>query len=125
MLRRSPLNRRREKPRRNEGRISQARIKPKGRIVAHGAEKRHVERIAAMPCVVTGSLPVVVHHIMHMKGKLRRRDHRFIVPLIPELHNMGNDSVHALGGEAAFLKKHRFDLVAWAIKEWEKTCAGC
>lgn len=47
-------------------------------------------------CYVTGSTPVAIHHIF--PGTARRRKcerYGFIVALKPELHNMGNESVHA------------------------------
>lgn len=58
---------------------------------------------------------------MHMEGKERRRDHRYVVNLCPEHHNMGNQSVHLLGGEARFYAVHMVDLVLIATSEWEFT----
>lgn len=78
-------------------------------------------RIAAMPCLGTGRSPVVLHHIMKCPGKNKRRDHRFVAPLIPELHNMGDKSVHLLGSEEAFKREHGIDLAAWAVEQWEIT----
>jgi hypothetical protein len=44
-----------------------------------------------------------------------------VVNLCPTHHNMGDLSVHLLGGEARFLAVHMIDLVAIAVKEWEFT----
>ena len=77
-----------------------------------------------MPCLVSGRRPVVVHHLMKCPGKRKRRDHRFVIPLIPELHNMGNASVHLLGSEAAFERCHGLTpgfLAAWAVEQWSIT----
>lgn len=123
MLRRTPLRAKRAEPRRKAPeRVKHKRMKPKAKAPPTAAERRHMDRVGQMPCVVTGRPGTVLHHVMHMPGKRRRRDHRFVVPLIPELHNMGDQSVHALGGEARFLEVHGVDLVAWAVREWERSC---
>lgn len=119
-MKRAPLKAKRDKPRRNEGRVAHERIKPKGKAAPTAEERWHMDRVAALGCCVTGRKDVVIHHIMHMAGKARRRDHRFVVALIPELHNMGPLSVHALGGEAAFMEQHGVDLVERAIQDWEQ-----
>lgn len=97
------------------------RLKPKRGAPPKGAEAFHMDRVGEMPCIVTGSPESVVHHIMHMKGKRAGRDHRYIVPLTPELHNMGNTSVHLLGSEAKFQQIHDVDLIAEAIRLWAET----
>lgn len=119
LIQRKPLAKKRLTPRRNEGRVQHARIKRKQGSPPTADERRHLYRVAAMPCVVTGKRPIHVHHVMHAPGKMQRRDHRFVVPLSPELHNMGDASVHALGGEAAFLEAHGVDLCAVAVRLWE------
>ena len=94
------------------------RMKPKRGEAAKGIEARHMERVGRMPCIVTGNPNAVTHHIMHMTGKRAGRDHRFIVRLTPELHNMGTTSVHLLGSEAKFQLIHDVDLVAEAVRLW-------
>src|SRR3546814_7087570 len=58
-------------------------------------------------CVVCKSTQdTVLHHILaRLPQKLRQRDHRFVAILCAAHHNMGDDSVHLLGSEAAF--QHR------------------
>lgn len=88
-------------------------------------EEKHLERIKALPCLVSGRRPVDPHHVMKAPGKRCRRDHRWVVPLHRELHSFGPKSLHGLGSEAAFEKEHGLApgyLVAWAKREWEKTC---
>lgn len=94
------------------------------RLEPTAAEQRHMDRVRAMGCVVTGASEVVLHHIMKCPGKTKRRDHRFVVGLVPELHNMGDQSVHALGSEARFLEVHGHDLAAIAVREWENSCGA-
>lgn len=94
------------------------------RLVPTAAEQRHMDRVRAKGCVVTGASEVVLHHIMKCPGKTKRRDHRFVVGLVPELHNMGPASVHELGSEARFLEVHGIDLAAIAVREWENSCGA-
>lgn len=105
--------------------ISGPRMKRPQADKPNAAEQRHMDRLAQMPCLVTGRKPVVLHHVMKAPGKRCRRDHRFVVPLVPEMHNMGPDSVHELGSEALFERKHglRPSLADWAVKEWEASNA--
>jgi hypothetical protein len=87
-------------------------------------EERHIARIKAMPCLVSGKRPVDCHHLMKAPDKRCRRDHRWVVPLHRDLHNGGPDSVHGCGTEARFEVRHGFQrgyLVAWARKAWEET----
>lgn len=122
-MKRTPLRQKRPTPRRNEGRIKHARIK----VANEKLEKAHVERIARMPCIVPGcGAKSVIHHVMHMPHGMKRtrRDDRFIAPLCPNHHNIGNHSVHMLGSEAAFLIAHGIDLAIWAEYQWKQTEAG-
>jgi len=58
----------------------------------------------------------VVHHILaNAPGKGSRRDHMLVAKVCPGCHNMGTNSVHLLGSEAAFLAKTGVDLVAIAV----------
>jgi len=119
---RKPLAKKRLLPRRDEGRVQHGRVKRK--LAPTDEERRHLDRVAAMPCIVTGKRPIHVHHVMHMPGKCQRRDHRFVVPLSPDLHNMGDQSVHALGGEDAFYQVHGVDLRIEAVRLWTETTSG-
>ena len=116
MLKRyTPLKPKRDKPRRREGRVTHKRMKPKatGKTTE---EARHVEHVASLGCLICGK-PAEVHHVMHAPGKSKRRDHRFIAPLCPD-HHRGNDGVHGLGSEKAFLALWGVDLVKWARGAW-------
>jgi len=123
MLRKSPLNRAREKPRRNEGRITHVRMKPKAKIAPQGQEKQHIARVAAMPCLVCGR-KTSVHHVMNHPEKIRRRDHRFVVPLCYD-HHQGDEGVHGLGSEAKFTERWGIDLAKTASRLWEESCKEC
>jgi hypothetical protein len=115
MLRRAPLKAKRDKPRRNEGRVQHKRMKPKA-TGKTAEEARFLDLVASLGCLICGS-PASVHHIMHCAGKLKRRDHRFVVPLC-QRHHQGMGGVHDLGGEAQFRDHWGVDLVGWAMEAW-------
>lgn len=115
MLRRSALKPKRDTPRRNEGRVTHKRIKPKA-TGKTAEEARFIELVAGLGCLICGK-PASVHHIMHAPGKHCRRDHRFIAPLCRD-HHQGNHGVHGLGSEAAFRDLWGIDLVGWAMAAW-------
>lgn len=115
MLRRAPLKAKRDKPRRNEGRVQHKRIKPKA-TGKTAEEARFIELVAGLGCLICGK-PASVHHIMHAPGKAKRRDHRFIAPLCRD-HHQGDEGVHGLGSEAAFRALWGVDIVGWAMAAW-------
>src|SRR3546814_18037600 len=78
-------------------------------------------------CVVCKSTQdTVLHHILaRLPQKLRQRDHRFVAILCAAHHNMGDDSVHLLGSEAAFQHRHGVALVQIAVDNWGAFTNGC
>jgi hypothetical protein len=123
-LKRTPLRSKRPTPRRQAPeRVPQGRMKRRQGSDPTAGEARHHERLRALGCIVTGQPTRVLHHIMHMPGKSQRRDHRYVVPLLARLHNMGDDSVHALAGEERFREVHGVDLVAEAVRLWRESVA--
>ena len=116
-MKRSPIKPKRATPRRDEGRVVQARIKPKAKAAPDADEKAHMDRVARMGCLVCGK-PAELHHSMSAPGKIRRRDHRFVVPLC-EVHHRGRVGDHGLGSERAFLAEYGIDLGLVALMLWE------
>lgn len=94
------------------------RIKPKAKVAPNAAEQAHWDRVVRLGCLVCGSA-ASLHHIMVMPGKIRRRDHRFVVPLCQNCHQ-GDLGVHGLGSEAAFQRMHDIDLAARAKELWDE-----
>lgn len=82
------------------------------------AEKRHMDRVAGLPCLVSGKRPVTLHHVTGHADRMGRfsRSHRLIVPLAPEYHLIQHgpkSSVEALGHQGFFLT-YQIDLLAEA-----------
>jgi hypothetical protein len=126
MRRGGPLPKKRARPRRDEGRVAHGRIKRKATDKS-AEEAAHLERVAGLPCCVTGRRPVVVHHLMKAPGKRCRRDHRWVVPLSGMLHNLSGYSVHALGSEEKFERLWELApgyLIETARRLWEESVAN-
>lgn len=124
MLRKTPLKKRREKPRRNEGRIQHQRSRPKAGSPPTAAEKAHMGRIAAMGCLVCGK-PATVHHVTSDGMKRIARSHKRVAPLCETHHQIqfgARESVEALS-HAGFTKKYGIDLLEWADQAWEQSNA--
>lgn len=77
------------------------------------SEKRHMARVAQLPCLVSGRRPVTVHHVTAYADRMGRfsRSHSLIVPLAAEYHliQCGPESVEALG-HCGFYARHGVDL---------------
>lgn len=56
-------------------------------------------------CYVTGRIPVAIHHVFPGKGRRKLCErYGFIVPLVPDLHNMSDASVHSNPNKGVDLK---------------------
>lgn len=80
------------------------------------AEKRHMERIASMPCLVCGARATVHHVTASIHGGRVSRRHDRTVPLCPMHHQIQHgprESVEALG-HGGFYRTYGIDLMAEA-----------
>lgn len=109
-------------PRRNEGRITHVRQKPKPGAPPSAEERRHIANVAAMPCLVGVGCAgrVEVHHV-HSDGLKRiARSHRRVTPLCGEAHHrLGATAVHQVG-HGGFTAIHDIDLLAVADQLWNE-----
>ena len=92
---------------------------------ATALEKRHMERVAGLSCLVSGKRPVTVHHVTAYADRMGRfsRSHRLIVPLAAEYHLIQHGpriSVEALG-HRRFFERYGIDLFAEAQRLWAET----
>jgi hypothetical protein len=92
---------------------------------ATALEKRHIERVAGLPCLVSGRRPVTVHHVTAYADRMGRftKTHRLVVPLAPEYHLIQHGpkiSVEALG-HRGFYQEWGIDLYAEAVRLWDET----
>lgn len=88
-----------------------------------------MDRIAQLPCLVSGRSPVTLHHVTGYANHMGRfsRSHRLVVPLAAEYHLIQHgprESVEALGHQGFFLA-WGIDLLAEARRlEAESVAAG-
>lgn len=95
--------------------VNHRRMKPKAGAKPTAAERRHMDRVAGLPCLVSGQRPVTLHHVTGYADKPGRfaRSHRLIVPLLARYHLIQHgprESVEALGHRGFFLL-HGIDLL--------------
>ncbi len=87
-------------------------------------EKRHLDRVASLPCLVCGA-PSTVHHVtarLDRRGRITR-SHKLTVPLCPRHHQIQHgphDSVEAIGHQK-FYALHDVDLYAEAVTLWAQS----
>jgi hypothetical protein len=77
------------------------------------ADRRHMAKVAEMPCVACGRWPVSVHHVTSDGFKRLTKRHDRVVPLCPDCHQNGPHAVHKIS-HAVFNQLHGFDLLAIA-----------
>jgi hypothetical protein len=93
------------------------------------AERAHMDRVAQLPCLVSGERPVTLHHVTGYADRMGRlsRSHRLVVPLAAGFHLIQHgprESVEALG-HRGFYKRHGVDLMAEALRlEAESVALG-
>jgi hypothetical protein len=97
--------------------VNHKRMKAKQSAPATAKERAHMERVAALPCLVCGGNSTV-HHVTgsaYVMGRLPR-SHQLVVPLCPTHHQIQHgpkESVEALN-HRGFYKMHGIDLLAEA-----------
>lgn len=84
------------------------------------AGKRHMARVATLPCCICGAQPVEVHHIREGQGAAQRAQDALTIPLCPE-HHRGAAGIHGLGrrGFYARYKRDELDYLADTIERLE------
>ena len=94
--------------------------------LATALEKRHMGRVAELPCLVCGGRSTI-HHVTGFADKPGRmtRSHKLVVPLCPMHHQAVHDpyanrpvSVERLSHQG-FYRVHGIDLFAVAQRLWD------
>ena len=87
-------------------------------------EKRHMDRVARLPCLVCGGRSTL-HHVTAYADRIGRvsRSHQRIAPLCPTHHQIQwgpRESVEALG-HRGFFYTYGIDLMAEAERLWAES----
>ena len=88
--------------------------------------KRHMERVASLPCVLCDYLGlgkrygVQVHHIREGQGAAQRADDMLTVAVCPDCH-LGPNGIHGLGRKGFYTryKLDELDLLAMTLEALE------
>lgn len=83
--------------------------------MATKAEKRHMDRVAQLPCALCGSHGVQVHHIREGQGMSQRASNWLVVPLCTSCHT-GPQGVHGDKTLLRIAKIEELDLLANTIE---------
>lgn len=91
------------------------------------AVRRHHDRVASLPCMVSGKQPVTLHHVTGFADRAGRfsRDDWLVVPLAPQFHLIQHGpktSVEALGHKGFFML-YGIDLLAEAVRLRDESLA--
>lgn len=126
LSRKTPLRQKRPKPRRRAPeRVKATRLRPKAGTPPTAQEKRHIGRIAALPCLLCRKPgPSTVHHVRHKvtRSGTFARSHRRVVPLCSDchFHDHGMESVERVH-EAGIYRRTGIDLWAEAERLWRQS----
>lgn len=93
---------------------------PKKRATA--AERRHMDRLAQMGCLICGG-PAEIHHLTSDGMKRITRSNARTAPLCMWHHRLGEDAVERIS-QRAFNERFDIDLLAWADEQWRISTDG-
>ena len=79
------------------------------------AERKHMDRVAQLPCATCGEWPVQVHHLREGQGMGQRAQHWLTVPLCPDCHT-GPSGIHGDKSAMRLRKLDEMDLLAATIE---------
>ncbi|WP_255412984.1 Ref family recombination enhancement nuclease [Dyella sp. AtDHG13] len=75
------------------------------------AEKRHMDRVARLPCACCGCYGVQVHHIRETMGMGQRASNWLVIPLCPSCHT-GPKGIHGDRSMLKIIKADELSLLA-------------
>lgn len=91
---------------------------------ATAAERRHMDRVAQLPCVLGVALgenhgQPQIHHIREGQGTSQRASHFLTIPLCYDCHQ-GPNGIHGNRSLLRIAKAEELDLLALTIEELER-----
>jgi hypothetical protein len=79
------------------------------------ASKRHMGRVAQLPCCLCGAQPVQVHHVREGQGMSQRADDWLAIPLCVDCHT-GKRGIHGDRTMLRIRKVGELDLLAETLE---------
>ena len=80
------------------------------------AERRHMDRVAQLPCACCGVSGVHIHHIREGHGMSQRANNFLTIPLCPDCHT-GPNGIH---GNKSLLRIQKLDELELLAKTLEQ-----
>lgn len=79
--------------------------------------KKHLNRVAQLPCAICGAQPVEVHHMREgdAAGASQRASDWLVIPLCPDCHR-GRDGVHGNKSRLRLLNMTEHELLAQTLE---------
>ena len=84
---------------------SRVKMRPKSKPATPAKEKRYLDRVAQLDCVVCGAHGVHVHHLREGQGMGQRASNFLTAPLCPSCHT-GPRGIH---GDRSVLRQDKLD----------------
>ena len=79
------------------------------------AEKRYLDRVASLQCVLCGAYGVHIHHLREGEGMAQRAQHWLAIALCPDCHT-GSAGIHGNRNRLRLQKVDEIDLLARTIE---------
>ena len=74
------------------------------------SEKRHMDKVAQLPCATCGNQPVELHHAREEQGMAQKAGNFLVIPLCPDCHR-GKQGVHGDKTMMRIMKVNEMDLL--------------
>lgn len=84
--------------------------------MATAKEKRHMDRVAQLPCSVCGDSPVELHHIREGQGMSQKAGNYLVIPLCVKCHR-SNIGLHGDRTMFKIMKKDELDCLNETIEK--------
>lgn len=80
------------------------------------AAKRHLTRVAALPCCVCGADGVEIHHILEGRTPGRRSADWLAIPVCPDCHRGSENGIHGRRNMWNVMKLSELDALAGTLE---------
>lgn len=80
------------------------------------AAKRHMDRVANLPCCLCGAQPVELHHILTGRTPGRRSPDWLVIPLCEDCHRGNFNGIHGQQRMLSVMKLNELDLLAQTLE---------
>lgn len=80
------------------------------------ATKRHMDRVAQLPCGLCGTAPVELHHVLEGRTPGRKSPDWLVIPLCRDCHQGSANGIHGRQAMWKVMRKSELDLLAETLE---------